>query len=306
MERAPTINGVFSGGGIKGVALAGGAAGAMEAGYRFDHAVGTSAGALVASLVAAGYGPQELRGAVKWIPWPELLDRLPVTRVPIVGKALSIALHRSQAAGQRIEEVWGSLLEAKGVRTFGDVVAGSLRIIATDLTHQRGIVFPDHLADYGIDPNSFPVARAVRMSASVPFFFRPVPLHNPHTGDTAFVVDGALTANFPLRVAKWSKVWPIVGFNFDNEHPHVHIRVRGPASLARAVVTAGIRAGDVIRQTDGTIIIGLKVPRDPLDFNITSDEALALFDSGREAAVHGLGPDPVVALEVVQATSEDG
>lgn len=292
------INGVFSGGGIKGIALAGAAAGAIEAGFRFDHAVGTSSGAMVASLVAAGYEPEAMRAGVSWVPWPELLDWLPATRVPLVGKALSMALSHAQCAGDRIEQTWRSLLAAKGVETFGDLPAGSLRIVATDITHQRGIVLPDDLSDYGLDPQRFPVARAVRMSAAVPFFYRPVPLRDPRTFDVALVADGALTANFPLRVARRSKVWPIVGFRFlDVSDVHHHVSVRGPASLARAVVTAGIRAGDIIRSdaSASTVTIDLAVQRDPLDFDLSVAEASRLFEEGRAAAFEALSePAPTL------------
>lgn len=285
------INGVFSGGGIKGVALAGAAAGTMEAGLEFGHAVGTSAGALVASLVAAGYSASELESAVQWIPWPALLDWSSLTKVPFVGRAMAMAWHKAQASGERIETTWSALLAAKGVRTFGDLRPGLLRIVATDLTHQRGVVLPDHLPSYGVDPDSFPVARAVRMSAAVPFLFKPVPLRNPRTGDTALISDGALTANFPLRVARRSKVWPVVGFRFLDTHDHRHLEVRGPASLARAVITAGITAGEIIRPEtrDGTVVVDLRADRDPLDFDLSGDEAAALFDAGRRSAIEALG-----------------
>jgi NTE family protein len=284
------INGVFSGGGIKGVALAGAAAGAMDAGYRFDHAVGTSAGALVASLVAAGYRPDELGAAVRWIPWPELLDWLPVTRVPLVGKALAMTFHKAQCAGDVIESTWTSLLAAKGVVTFADLEPETLRIVATDLTHQRGVVLPDDLPDYGIDPATFSVARAVRMSSAVPFFLRPVPLRNPATGDLALLADGAMTANFPIRVARRSKVWPVIGFRFLDSEDHPHVSVRGPASLARAVVTAGIRAGEVMALTsrNDAMVVDLRSDRDPLRFDISPDEAFRMFDEGRRRAVHRL------------------
>ena len=284
------INGVFSGGGIKGVALAGAAAGAMDAGYRFDHAVGTSAGALVASLVAAGYQPDELGAAVRWIPWPQLLDWLPVTKVPVVGKALAMTFHKAQCAGDVIEATWASLLAAKGIATFADLAPGTLRIVATDITHQRGVVLPDDLPDYGIDPAGFSVARAVRMSSAVPFFLRPVPLRNPATGDVALLADGAMTANFPIRVARRSKVWPVIGFRFLDSQAHTHIRVRGPASLARAVVTAGIRAGEVMALTskNDAVVVDLRSDRDPLQFDITPDEASLMFDEGRRRASHRL------------------
>jgi NTE family protein len=288
------INGVFSGGGIKGVALAGAAAGAMESGYRFDHAVGTSAGALVASLVASGYRPDELGAAVRWIPWPQLLDWLPVTRVPLLGKALAMTVHKAQCAGDVIETTWTSLLASKGVYTFSDLAPDSLRIVATDLTHQRGVVLPDDLPGYGIDPARFPVARAVRMSSAVPFFLRPVRLRHPETGDVSLMADGALTANFPIRVARRSKIWPVIGFRFLDARDHPHVRVRGPASLARAVVTAGIRAGEVMSLTsrNDAMLVDLRSDRDPLEFAITPDEAAAMFDEGRRRAIRSLTSAP--------------
>ena len=291
------INGVFSGGGIKGIALAGAAAGAMDAGFRFDHAVGTSAGALVASLVGAGFGPDDLEEAVGVTDWPAMLDWLPVTRVPFVGKALAMALHKAQCGGDRLEEAWRSLLSSRGVVTFADIAPGRLRIVATDLTHQRGVVFPDHLDAYGMTPARLTVARAVRMSASVPFFLRPVPLRDPRDGDTSLFSDGAMTANFPLRVARWSRVWPVVGFRFLDARSHPHVRVRGPASLARAVVTAGIRAADAISTgvTGDTLIVDLQVERDPMDFALTPDEAGELFTAGRRAAFATL--EPLLYLE---------
>jgi len=80
------INGVFEGGGVRGVALAGAAAAALDAGLEFDRAVGTSAGALVASLVAAGYGPGEMASSVCKVDWAGLLRPVPGARVPLVGR----------------------------------------------------------------------------------------------------------------------------------------------------------------------------------------------------------------------------
>ncbi|MDX2342621.1 MAG: patatin-like phospholipase family protein, partial [Acidimicrobiia bacterium] len=68
------ITGVFEGGGVRGVAVAGAAAAALDAGITFDRTIGTSAGALVGSLVAAGYTAAELSKTVCSVRWPDLLD----------------------------------------------------------------------------------------------------------------------------------------------------------------------------------------------------------------------------------------
>jgi NTE family protein len=285
MDPRPIL-GVFAGGGIKGIALAGAAAGAMECGYTFERAIGTSSGALVASLVIAGYGADELGDAVLEIPWPELADPVPLSGVPFIGKHLSFVFGMGQCSGRTLERVWRGLLREKGVRRFGDLPPDSLKVVATDLTHQRGVVIPDHLVEYGIVGSRFSVARAVVMSSAVPFFFRPVPLRSLRSGRSALMADGALTSNFPLGLARTEL--PMFGFRFtDAEAPRAAMDIRGPASLVRAVVAASVRASGTVRGTlmDMATLIEIPADRDPLDFDVTPYEARRLFEGGRTAAV---------------------
>jgi NTE family protein len=285
------ITGVFAGGGVKGVALAGAAAGTLDAGCRFEHVVGTSSGALVASLVAAGYGPDDLRRVITEVAWREMFTPLSWRRVPVVGKGLSILVSRAQYDADRLEATWERLLAAKGIRTFGDIEGCRLRVVTTDLTHQTGVVLPDQLAEYGHEPDHFSVARAVRMSAAVPFFVRPVRLADPRDGEVSEFVDGALTSNFPLIVGRWSEVRPLVGFRFREELPRPSMTFRGPASMARGVVTASIAAADAIRTPDeqqGTIIVKIPLGGDPLDFELSHRRAGQMFDVGRQAAMEAM------------------
>jgi NTE family protein len=286
----PAINGVFAGGGIKGIALAGAAAGLLEAGFEFGHVVGTSSGALVAALIAAGYRAEELAAAVESIPWPRLVRRYPSTLIPGIGRGLSILLHRAQGRAGRLERIWSGLLRKKGVVTFADLSV-PLRVVTTDLTLQRGVVLPDHLPEYGIAPATFPVAAAVRMSAAVPFYLPPVRLTDPRTRRVSEFVDGALTSNFPLLVARWSEVKTIVGFRFREHELDVPVPTRGPAALARAVITASIRAADALHapERDGLIVIKVPVLRDPLDFGVDAATARRLFETGLEAAASVVG-----------------
>jgi NTE family protein len=53
---------VFEGGGVKGIGLVGAVTVMEERGYRWMNLAGTSAGAIVASLLAAGYTGPELAG----------------------------------------------------------------------------------------------------------------------------------------------------------------------------------------------------------------------------------------------------
>lgn len=284
------ITGVFEGGGIKGLALAGAAAAALDAGHTFERAVGTSAGALVGSLVAAGYRSDELRDAVRTVDWPSLQDAGPIASIPAIGKHLALMLRQGFYRGDEIEAVWSRLLARKSVHTFGDLPQGSLTVVATDLEHGRGIVLPDDLERYGHRPADFAVARAVRMSATVPFLFQPVRLENKITQEQLLVVDGAVTARFPVQLA--ARGPRVIGFRLSSPPgSHVHIGVRGPVSLARAVMSSGISARESLPVLCGRLqhVVDLPIDRDSLDFQVSPKEAVQLFDEGYRVAESALG-----------------
>jgi NTE family protein len=277
------VNGVFEGGGVRGVALAGAAAATLDAGYEFDQVVGTSAGSLVASLLAAGFDADDLAKSICETEWPDLLRPVLGARIPGVGRHFALLTRRGIYKSSRLEQVWGGLLRERGVVTFGDLRPGSLGVIATDLTHSRGIVLPDDLRPYGYDPNLYPVARAVRMSAAVPFLFTPVPLTDRTNGDRVMLADGAMAANFPAGVV--AKDRPVLGFRLvldGDAHTNDHLGIKGPFSLARSVVVAGIRARYSLPRAAETGITIIQVPvRNDLDFDMSGDEAHSVFDRAR-------------------------
>lgn len=281
------IDAVFEGGGIKGIALAGGASGAMSAGLRFHRVAGTSAGALVASLVAAGYDANELRDEICKVRWPTFLDPLPFTNIPVLGKQLSMFFNRGLYTGLQLQETWRHLLAKKRVRTFADLEEGALRVVATDLTHGIGVVMPDDLPRYGFDPSSFSVALAVRMSSTVPFIFKPVTLRDQNTGEEVFFADGAMTSKFPVQVLSGIVEHELVGFRLnDQSEAHPHMRIRGPVSLAAAVISAGIGARESLprRCFDADYVVEIPTYRNSLDFNLNRHQAATMFDHGYDVA----------------------
>ena len=79
-----------------------------------------------------------------------------------------------------------------------------IKLIAVDITKRRLLVLPDDLVFYRepkrsalIDPDSFKIARAARMSMSIPYFFDPIQLED-QDGTTCYVVDGGTLSNFPV------------------------------------------------------------------------------------------------------------
>jgi NTE family protein len=277
------VHGVFEGGGVRGVALAGAAAAALDASYEFDRVVGTSAGALVASLLAADYTADEIAGSVCETSWPELLKPVFGSRIPGIGRHLALLSRKGLYDSQKLEDVWGELLARHGVATFGDLPPNRLGVVATDLTHSQGVLLPDALPEYGYEIDRFPVARALRMSAAVPFMFTPIPLINRRTGDHMLMADGAMAANFPVGVVPRDR--PVLGFRLapdGDAHENDHLRVGGPFTLARSVVVAGIRARYALPRPAEVGVTILQVPvKEDLDFTMTGTEARHVFDRAR-------------------------
>src|SRR6185436_8688621 len=201
---------VFEGGGVKGIGLGGAFAALEEQGMKPNNVAGTSAGAITASLVAAGYSAQELKDIVFHMPFPRFKDVGGLTRIPFFGGPLNVLADLGIYEGKFFHEWIAGLLEAKGVTKFGDpqlINAGvddpkdrhRLRVIASDVTHRRMLVLPTDAQHLGTEPDEMLVADAVRMSMSIPIFFEPVEIRggaedeHEHT-----IVDGGMLSNFPV------------------------------------------------------------------------------------------------------------
>src|SRR6266513_5002497 len=93
-----TADGVFSGGGIKGLAFAGGLAAAEEAGYRRWHELaGTSAGAITAMALAVGYDARGIKDALDAFDFKRIADYgFPVS---LIGAARNLIFHESVVEG---------------------------------------------------------------------------------------------------------------------------------------------------------------------------------------------------------------
>ena len=112
---------VLEGGGVKGIALAGALATLDERGYEPHSVAGTSAGAIVAALLAAGYDAAELRDLVLSLDYRQFQDRAWEDKVPLIERSLSLLLDLGLFEGKRLHGFMRELLAAKGVHTFADL-----------------------------------------------------------------------------------------------------------------------------------------------------------------------------------------
>ncbi len=288
---------VCEGGGVRGIGLVGAVDALDAAGYRFPRVAGTSAGAIVASLVAAlqvaGEPLTRLSEIMRSIDYSKFLDRSLIGHVPLIGGVLSLLTSDGVYQGTYLEQLLTGLLADLGVRTFADLRTGdepeqfawSLVVTASDLSRHRLVRIPWDLDSYGIDPDDFSVARAVHASSAIPFVFEPVRVAG------ATWVDGALLSNFPVGLFDRSDggpEWPTFGIRLSSRPgiPPTH-PVHGPVSLGIAAIETLVSNQDNAYIDDPcTVRRTIFVPADaisPIDFDITAEQREALYRRGLQA-----------------------
>ena len=279
------INAVFEGGGVKGIALVGALKAAEECGFKVNEAAGTSSGAIVAALCAAGYTAGELKEIVRATPFAELLPERGVFGWP--ERTFRLIFRKGLYPGDRLEGWIRALLADKGGRVFGDLPPNKLRIIASDITDGRLLVLPGDLKRFGLDGDSFPVSRAVRMSASIPFFFEPVILRTSE-GRPVYIVDGGLLSNFPLWLfdREYGDRIPAIGFQLVGKHDGAPREINGPVTLLHALFSTMLEAHDerYIEEkyrfrTIKIATLGIRTTQ----FNLSDEESERLYESGYAA-----------------------
>lgn len=208
---APYRNLVLEGGGIRGIAY-GGALQELESRGVLASLVrvgGTSAGAIQAALLAVGYSAQEIIDVVNATP----VQRLNDGRFIFFGGTHRLVKQYGWYRGDEFSAYLSELVARKTQRphlTLAELHALALAqpgryrdlyTTGTNLTTQRTQVF-SHETNPGMR-----VADAVRISMSIPLYFRAVLLdgqNNVITGSPApgqpvqVLVDGGLLANYPL------------------------------------------------------------------------------------------------------------
>lgn len=128
---------VFEGGGVKGIAFVG-AIEVMEArGYTWNKLAGTSAGAIVATLLACGFNSAEIRELMNSLDYMKLLGRTRMNSLPILNKTLPLVMKSGIYSNHILEQVMTEWLKRKKVVTFGDIPEGKLSIIASNISNGR-------------------------------------------------------------------------------------------------------------------------------------------------------------------------
>jgi len=298
---------VFQGGGVKGLGLVGAV---LEFADRSAHPdfyvedwvqlAGTSAGAIIAAYLACGKSAKDTRKLVAGAPYATFEDWGPGGEV--IGGGLNLLRLHGLARGRAFHDWFDKAIDG---RTFADVERGgrTLKLIAADITRREMLVLPDALGHYrqvadgpAIDPAAFPIADAVRMSMSIPYFFQPVRLFHDATGLPSTIVDGGVVSNFPVwifDVETRDPVRPTFGFRLVGGggagqalEPLIHT-LGWPAEMGADIFHTALDAWDKHWLSRATLVRTVAVPAGDIgttDFELTPAQRDWLLRSGRDAA----------------------
>ncbi len=301
----PRADLVLEGGGVKGIGLVGAISVLEQAGYRFQRVAGTSAGAIVGSLVAAGMSSEQLKAIMSDLDYTKFRDNTKLDAVPLFGKALSLWLERGIYSGSYFHGWIREQLEGLGVQTFADLRQTDpdsslpsdqrygLVVMTSDITRGQLLRLPWDYNRLGIHADDEPVADAVRASMSIPFFYRPIEMPVPHSSPSV-LVDGGMLSNFPVdtfdRTDGRPPRWPTIGIKLSaRQKPEVvEHRVDGDLSLALAMLGTMQSWSDQMHLDDPAVtkrtIFVDTMGINATDFEIDGATQSQLFDNGVRAA----------------------
>jgi len=283
------VDAVFEGGGVRGICFVGAICCLEDKGYEFNRIAGTSAGAVMAALLAAGYNGKELSLLVE-TDFGRLLDRDGLQSIPFFGAPLALLVEKGVYKGDGIEEWMRELLLKKGKTKFKDVMTAGesrLKIVASDITKKEIVILPDDLPKYGLDPMEFEIAKAVRMSASIPLVFKPVLIK--YGSCESCIVDGGILSNFPVWIfdVEGAPRWPTFGFRLiDSSVSNCSAGKTDLFSYVIDIFEAMIGVDQSLFLRDKDSVRTVSIPTlgvKSTDFDLSSSDRFHLYRSGYES-----------------------
>ena len=200
---------VLSGGGAKGMAHIGALKVIEELGIPIDYVVGTSMGSIIGGLYAIGYTPEQMDSMVRKQDWTFLLsDKIPRREMNMMEResdekyVISVPFSKKS-----IKEVAGGVIKGQNIANlFSELTLGyhdsidfnklpiPYACVSEDITKGKEYVFHNGV-----------LATAMRASMAIPGVFTPVRL------DSMVLVDGGVTNNYPVNIARQMGADVIIG-----------------------------------------------------------------------------------------------
>jgi NTE family protein len=298
---------VLEGGGVKGIALVGAIKVLEERGYRFHRVAGTSAGAIVGSLVAARVPADRMQEIMQELDYRRFRDGGLITRFGLLGQFASLLATSGIYRGEYLRTWLRELLDEYEVRTFANLRGDDpntslppeqdyrLVVMASDISEGVLRRLPWDYDRYGCVADEMEVVDAVRASMSIPYFFRTVKLRDRLLDADRWLVDGGMLSNFPVAVFDRRDSrrprWPTFGIKLSGRPDAAHgvrHQVTGVLSMSKALLATMTGFYDRMHLGDPSVVArtifvdSLKVQA--TDFDLDRATQQRLFDNGRAAA----------------------
>jgi NTE family protein len=326
--RSQPIDLVLEGGGVKGIGLVGAILALDAAGFKVRRVAGTSAGAIVASIVAAllakGQSLSQLHQELTTIDYGQFMKNRGLRgKLGPIGSAAGLVLHMGLYDGDYLIEWLGEVLTKIGVTHFSDLPLNddgadanltpaqryTLVVHAADITRGKTVRLPWDYPAYGFDPGNQRVVDAVRASMAIPFFFEPVRFRAPAgtiggqqfpSGDVVWV-DGGMLDNYPLdvfdRTDNVPARWPTIGIKLSARQAVVNttsgvdnVAAEAMACLHTLLDNADRYYVDEKRQPETIFVDCTGIAA--TDFGLTPAQQQTLFQNGQTAAQAWIAAQP--------------
>ncbi|BAY46706.1 patatin [Scytonema sp. HK-05] len=262
---------IMKGGGVKGLAYVGALKELLRESYNFNWFIGTSAGAIAAVLLGAGFTLDELTRLLseknyrdfldaKWYQWPT-----------------NFIFYGGLFPGVKFTD-WIDKLLAEKLNSPGPVKLCDLPYRVTIYASRRGkdaLVFDS----YNPESKNTPAAYAVRCSMSIPFIFVP----QREAGLRVF--DGGMQNNYPVRILLGDNPGlKFVGLYLGAEHYEGQGKEGWVVSDLLSIWTESSDVEALRLYQTQTVIIDPR-PISTVDFGLADHEKKFLLKTGRLAAL---------------------
>lgn len=275
----PRIALALSGGGARGLAHIGVLQVLERSGIPIDGIAGTSMGAVVGGLYAAGYPASELESIARRIKWSDLIQDRPPRRqlflsqkdrsarslIGVRFQDWSPVLRSSITGGHRLNTLLTDLIynAPQSIDTDFSRLKIPLCIVATDLLTGRKILLTEGS-----------LGGAMRGSMAIPLMFAPVAY------GSWYLADGGLVQNLPVEEARRFEPDLVIAVDTSSKlRPKSELNV--PWQLADQVTT--IMHKDILDSQLAAADLAIQPELDGID-NTDFDKIDAVIQAGREAA----------------------
>ncbi len=271
---------IIKGGGVKGLAYLS-AIEELQKKYTFDWFVGTSAGAITAILLGAGYTLDELRQISKQKDFRDFFD------ASRFGSVVNFIRYGGLYTADAFTD-WMNELLSKKLHSPVEVTLGKLPYRVTIFASRKNKAY---LCYDSVDNPDVPAAHAARCSMSIPFVFVPEKTYGQDT------FDGGVQNNYPVKA--FLDKFPgkdFIGLYLGAQE-YKSSKQWWLANLF-SIVTEASDVDSLERNLNRTVVID-PTPIGTLDFGLSNTDKEFLLATGKEGALGFLdrnSPDHKAAL----------